>query len=124
MSDPDKSEETPKAEPKEDTPKCSNPDAGKTMWGDLVFEDGQKGRITTLEPTKVYKRWRNNRMLNTYMDIPANEIRKVYDIYTHLEGGKTYVIDGGYHVKFDSPVKYETPSESDLIEVGCDDKVK
>lgn len=84
----------------------------KLMWDGLEMKVGQIGRLTVLQNTTLYK-------LDGDKEIPARTLNKgeFYRIYTFKTGWVG--LGGGYYVKRDTTVKYESPSKSKLIGAKC-----
>ncbi|MEH7343310.1 TraB/GumN family protein [Bacillus sp. JJ1532] len=86
----------------------------KIMWGKTELKSGQLGKITILKEAKLFSLKENK--LETHKTLPVKGEYRVYSFKNH-SGGDIYGVGGGYYVKKDSAIKYETPSKRKLAEV-------
>ena len=92
----------------------------KVMWGKTELKSGQLGKVTVLKETKLYALKENK--LEVHKTLPVKGEYRVYTFKNHASGD-IYGVGGGYYVKKDSLIKYETPSKRKLAlvkENGCD----
>lgn len=99
---------------------CPDTNAGRIVWGNDYYDEGQIGRITTLKSTpQYYYSSFVSKDLKFISNLPANQTYPVYEIITHPTQGTLYHLGGDYYVKKSSTIKYEVPSQSDLKKIDC-----
>jgi uncharacterized protein YkwD len=89
----------------------------KVWWDGLELKPGQIGRLTVLKKTSLVK-------FNGSTPVVVRTLNpgEFYRIYAFKPGYLS--VGGGYYVKRDANVKYETPSKTKLAMVACIQQAK
>jgi hypothetical protein len=77
-------------------------------WGKVKLVKGQIGKVTVLKDTYLWKMDAKGKLTSVRKLKKGEELR----VYSYKNG--MYGVGGGYYVKKDSAVKYETPSKTKL----------
>lgn len=85
------------------------------MWDGMELKPGQRGRVTILQLTILWKRTGNK--LEKSRDLKVGEVYRVYS-YDDQFGGQYGVGNGYYVTALKDTVKYETPSKAMLARVN------
>ncbi|KXG08334.1 hypothetical protein AT864_03372 [Anoxybacillus sp. P3H1B] len=89
----------------------------KVWWDGAELRPGQLGRLTVLKKTALIS-FKNNELIAVRTLYPGN----VYRVYAFQSGYLS--VGGGYYVKRDTSIKYETPSKAKLASVTCIEQAK
>ncbi|WP_232223942.1 CAP domain-containing protein [Anoxybacteroides tepidamans] len=89
----------------------------KVWWNGSELKPGQIGRLTVLKKTSLVK-FNGNTPVAVRTLAPGSSYR-IYAFKSDYLG-----VGGGYYVKRDANVKYETPSKAKLAEVACIEQAK
>jgi hypothetical protein len=77
-------------------------------WGKVKLVKGQIGKVTVLKDTYLWKMDAKGKLTSVRKLKKGEELR----VYSYKKG--LYGVGGGYYVKKDAAVKYETPSKTKL----------
>jgi uncharacterized protein YbaP (TraB family) len=92
----------------------------KVVWDDADLRIGQKGRVTVLEETELYVQ--KGEDLVVHKKLPQKGVYRVYSFKTNNNTG-LYGVGGGFYIKRDHNVLYETPSKAKLAKLkACEKK--
>ncbi|MFE8701771.1 TraB/GumN family protein [Cytobacillus sp. FJAT-54145] len=92
----------------------------KVVWDDAELKMGQIGRVTILDETELYLL--KGEDLAVHKTLPENGVYRVYSFKTNNNTG-LYGVGGGYYIKRDHNVLYETPSKAKLAKLkACEQK--